>query len=639
MSVRSLGWIPILLMLSLSAAGAAQQCHLLRYPPIPVTMLGWRPTIPAELNGAKTRLLVDTGAYTDALSPAEATEFKLPLTWAPPGYYISGGLGDLQPKIATVKTFRLGSLSFPNAYFLVGANDIGGGIAGVLGENLFQVLDVEFDFAGGVMRLIEPAHCDGHSMAYWAQGTGQAVSVLDLEQRNAMRPQLFATVQVNGHTIHAVFDTGATTSFLSLAAAKRAGVAPGDPGVVALGTSGKLWSAPIDAIQLGDNERIEHTHILVEDSDFSFGPGVWMFIGADFFLAHHVYLATSQSKLYFTYNGGPVFDLNPAHAKQNGAASAISALTPAPSQPARATASATPAAEAPAGTAADAAGLLRRGVAEASRLQFQQALADLSQACRLSPRAADCRYQRGVVYWRNHQPDLALQDFAAAIRLDPSDFQARLLRAEVRLNRQPPKGATHDQSPAADPSRDTGIVADARADLDAVDRLAPSESDLRLTLGRVYEDTGQYTVAIHQYDLWITYHPEDYRMAMALTWRCGSRARAGIDLGQALADCNSAYALMRPSWWSSRHRWPASWVARVLNTRSLIDLRQGNLNGTIADDAAAIKLQPDDAYARYERGLAELREGLKGQGQGDLAAAQKLQAGIAKFYAGMGLTP
>lgn len=34
-----------------------------------------------------------------------------------------------------------------------------------------------------------------------------------------------------------------------------------------------------------------------------------MLIGADFFLSHRIYVASSQGKLYCTYNGGPVFDL------------------------------------------------------------------------------------------------------------------------------------------------------------------------------------------------------------------------------------------------------------------------------------------------------------------------------------------
>lgn len=112
MLVRGLGWFAILLALSLSTAGGAEQCRLAQLPPIPVTMMGWRPTVPAELNGHETRLLVDTGAFFDALSPAEATEFNLPISRAPNGLYVTGGLGDLYPRIATVRELRLGPLSF-----------------------------------------------------------------------------------------------------------------------------------------------------------------------------------------------------------------------------------------------------------------------------------------------------------------------------------------------------------------------------------------------------------------------------------------------------------------------------------------------------------------------------------------------
>jgi hypothetical protein len=34
-------------------------------------------------------------------------------------------------------------------------------------------------------------------------------------------------------------------------------------------------------------------------------PG--MVIGADFFMAHRIYVARSQGKMYFTYKGGPIF--------------------------------------------------------------------------------------------------------------------------------------------------------------------------------------------------------------------------------------------------------------------------------------------------------------------------------------------
>jgi len=638
-------WILLPLALCASIAGVAAQCRLVQSPAIPVTMMGWRPTIPAELDGHKTRLLVDTGAFFDTLSPAEAAEFHLPLSSAPYGLYITGGLGNLVPKIATIKSLKVGPLSFGDATFLVAANDLGNGISGVLGQNLYRVLDVEFDFANGVMRFYHATDCARGSMAYWANATAQSVSVLKLEERQRSNPHLLGTVLVNGHAINAIFDTGAPTSLLSLAAARVAGVAPGSAGQVPVGTSGKLWSAPIDEIEIGNNEKIEHTHILVQDENFWFGPGVWMFIGADFFLSHRVYLATSQSKLYFTYNGGPVFDLNPADAAQSG------------QRPADATAALSHP------TPPDADDLMRRGVARADRLQFQQAIADLTEACRMAPRNGEYRYQRGIVYWRYGQPIPALQDFDTAVELDPADFQARLWRAEMQLIVQ--TGRTPDPQAEGDPRIELSSVdrpaskeharsgeagpktapkiADgtegAKADLDAVDRQAPAEADLRLTLGRVYEDIGQYGQAIHQYDLWIANHAHDDRLAVALTWRCGSRVQGNVDVDQGLKDCNQAYGLMGVSFWSSKPRWPASWIAPLLSTRSLADLRRGNIKGAIADDDAAIKLQPTDADAFYARGIAELREGLETAGKTDLAAARRLQPGIDARYASMGLAP
>lgn len=133
--------------------------------------------------------------------------------------------------------------------------------------------------------------------------------------------------------------------------------------------------------------------------------------------------------------------------------------------------------------------------------------------------------------------------------------------------------------------------------------------------------------------------PEDGRLAGALTWRCGSLAQANANLDQALRDCNKAYSLMGISFWSSQAKWPPSRAAALLSARSLIELRQGDLKGAINDDNAATKLAPDDAYALYTRGLAELHRNAKAQGQADLDSARRLQPDIDHRYATMGLTP
>src|SRR6185312_1272363 len=114
-------------------------------------------------------------------------------------------------------------------------------------------------------------------------------------------------------------------------------------------------------------------------------------------------------------------------------------------------------------TPPDADDLMRRGVARADRLEFQQAIADLTDACRMAPHNGEYRYQRGIVYWRYGQPLPALQDFDAAVDLDPANFQARLWRAEMQLIVQ--TGRTSD--PQADNSP--------RIELNSVDRPAPKE--------------------------------------------------------------------------------------------------------------------------------------------------------------------
>src|SRR5581483_11340112 len=120
-----------------------------------------------------------------------------------------------------------------------------------------------------------------------------------------------------------------------------------------------------------------------------------MLLGSDFFLAHHIYVAYSQDKLYFTYNGGVVFDLNARRpARTPGAAK-----TPADLQAFSTVTSDTP---------TDAAGFMRRGMADASRHEYSEAIADLTHACSLDPSNADCRYRRGLAYLNSGQREPAL---------------------------------------------------------------------------------------------------------------------------------------------------------------------------------------------------------------------------------------
>jgi tetratricopeptide (TPR) repeat protein len=586
----------------MASASAADRCKLMMYPPIPVRMDDLRPVITANINGLEAQFIVDTGSFFDFLSPAAAAQFGLPLSYAPPFFYVNGVGGALIPKIATAKTFTAAGHTFHNAQFLVGNNDFLGGQIGILGQNIFRIADVDYDFADGVLRFARPEHCSQEAVAYWA-GT-RPVGVVDLHPTSTERPQLTGKASVNGHDIQVLFDTGSPRTILSLDAAKRAGITPENPGVVEAGsTSGlgkdtvKVWVAPIATFEIG-GETIERTHVLIGDIGLR-DLGVDMLLGSDFFLAHHIYVAYSENKLYFTYDGGVVFDLNARRpARTTGAATTPAAGSLAPSR----VASDPP---------MDAAGFMRRGMAHASRYEYPEAIADLTHACDLDPTNADCRYQRGLAYLHSAQREPALADFSAAIRLQPKDFDAHLSRAQLEL-----------------PQR----AADAETDLDAVDRFAPQQADLRLMLAQLYDGAGQDAGAVHQYDLWIDYHPQDIRLPSALSSRCGSQAAANLDLDRALEDCSAALDVIRQAA-------SAQVLAKTISNRGLVYLRQGKLDSALADFDAALKLQPGLPVARYGRGVVEIKKGLQAEGQTDLAAIRSEHPDLANHLASLGFVP
>lgn len=622
MRKRQLGWIPVMAVLSLSTATAATKCKILETRPIPVTMQGLRPTILTKINGVKARFILDSGAFYSVLSPAAVAQYKLVLRdtasddslWGrayslqnkSSGYNIQGfGGGETTAKVTTVKTFTYAGVTLPNVQFLVGGNDIGGDTVGELGDNLLRIADTEYDFADGMIRLAKPVHCGDQPLIFWAK-PGQHVAVVQLRDFTDRSPQIIGRGSVNGHRISIYFDTGVSQSILSLSAAKRAGITPHNPGVVpagdAAGVAGntvvRLWNAPIADLRIG-TEKIEHTHLLIGntgDADLSVREGrADMIVGEDFFLSHHIFVSYEQHKLYFTYTGGPVFDLGQPSSEWKHAPAAAAGTAPA--------------------TPANAATLISRGVAYAAQREFHLALADLVLACRHEPKNANCRYQRGLVYRQLKQPGKALEDFDTAIRLQPDNYRAHLQRAEVLL------WASKDLPP--DERAGAGAI---KADLDAVSRLNPPESNLRLALSSLYDDNGQYSAAIRQVDLWLPHHRRDQALASALDDRCWERAEIGLRLRKALHDCDRALDLEADD-------------PDILDSRGLVYLRLGRLADAIDDYDSALRNNPKMPTSLYGRGLAELREGKKVKGEADLAAAKKLDAGVAKRFARMGLKP
>jgi tetratricopeptide (TPR) repeat protein len=583
---------------------ASAKCQLTKVVELPITMSGMRPTITAKINGADARFALDSGAFYSMISSASAAQFQLRLRPGPYGLRVKGVGGSTDTQLATIKVFTLAGIPLHDVDFLVGGSEIGGESIGLMGQNLLQRWDVEYDFARGFVRLFKADDCKHTLLAYWTT-PGQDLSTMDINSTTPWRPHTTGSASINGAKMVIVFDTGATNSVLSTKAAARAGVKLDTPGVVDAGYSSgigrgnvKTYIAPFSSFKIGDGEEIKNARLRIADIDLDEGD---MLLGADFFLSHHLFVANSQHRLYLTYNGGPVFNLSRT-APAADAADAAAAKAPATDSD---TADAHPRDE-----PADAAAYARRGAAFSGRRDFAHAIADFTRALELNPTEAEYAYQRGMAYWQNEQPIPALSDFDHALQLNTDYLPALISRAQLRL-------ATKDTAAAI-------------ADLDAAARVAPKQADVRFTLAHLYQQADLPSRAVVQLDLWIANHPDDSKMIDALYGRCWLRALRGEDLSKALDDCNAAYR-------RSDKSNPAN--ARILDSRGLVRLRLGDYDKAIADYGDSLKLAPNNAGSLYGRGVAKIRKKKIAEGQADIDKAMSLSPTVADEFKARGIAP
>ena len=592
---------------------------------LPVTIDGMRPVIGAKINNQGVRLLVNSSAFFSMMSSAAADELNLKTVAAPHGMTVRGIGGSTVPLVATAKVVTIANADIPNVQFLVGGSETGFGIIGLLGQNFLVNWDVEYDLAKGMIRLMKDTGCSKSMLAYWVAPT-QAYTVMNIDRVDKHTPHAIGHAYVNGEKIRVLFDSGSQTSILSLRAAERAGIKIDSPGVVDGGlTRGtgrravKSYIAPFASFKFADGEEIKNARLRVADTDLEIAD---MLLGGDFFLSHRIFIANSQDKVYFSYNGGPVFDLRRMDART------AAAEGPAGKPADAATADNLPATDSKsavdAGTAAeakpaaedkpsaqggeDAAALARRGTASAGRRDYDSALADLTRATELEPKNADYFYERGRVFWSKREQPQAMADFDRAIELRPEFVAALLSRAELRINAR--------------------NVPDARADLDAIDKLAAKQADIRFEMGFAYERVFLLAPAIAQFDLWIAAHEDDSRKINAVAGRCRARALLGQDLTAALKDCNDAV----------NHGDPKS-IGPMLDSRALVRLRLGDYDKAISDYDAALKTIANKGWAYYGRGLAKLKKNQRAQGEADIAEALKIAPQVADEYKKLGFAP
>nr|WP_277924429.1 aspartyl protease family protein [Sphingomonas sp. CROZ-RG-20F-R02-07] len=551
----------------------AAQCHISKYVDIPVTMSGSKPIVTAQIEGHDARFILDSGAYYSTIAKATALEYGLSVHKAE-GARLVGVGGDTSLGVALANKFSIAGVTLPHVAFGVGGSDMG--YAGLLGQDILGIADVEYDLPHGFVRLMKGRDCKDQGMAYWAGS--RPMTVVKLAAMQDGQRHTLGTISINGKTIQAMFDSGASSSLLTLAAARRIGVTPTTAGVETDGFATGLgqgrvrqWKARFDSIDIG-GEAIAKPWIGIMDQSLG-EPD--MLIGIDFFLTHRIYVDNHNHRMFVTYEGGPVFGLKPRGAVDSkGMRLDLSDQTNGPTT---------------------ALGFSQRGAIHLTHGENEKAIADFDRAVSLSPNEPQYLLQRAAAHFDSHRPLLGAADIDRALLLAPHNAEARLARARLRL--------------------DADDHAAALVDLKAADSALASSSDMRMRLAAMYGAADVPEAALANYEQWLHSHPEDSGRASAFNGRCWARALMNTSLDKAIEDCNAAVRL-RPG------------EASYLDSRALVHLRRGEWNKALADYDAALAAEPREAWSLYARAIVERRLGRSAQADADRAKALSIDSHI-----------
>ncbi|TWB22769.1 clan AA aspartic protease (TIGR02281 family) [Nitrospirillum amazonense] len=312
-----------LAILSLAAtAQAASSCKLAQVAAIPLEMDGNTLLARVAINGKPVHMLIDTGAWMSVLNRSSLAPLGLKAVDAQ-GEMI-GVDGTSRLLQTTMDSLELGTWRGRDVRVYVGGyGSLGSDTVGALGMDLLERYDMEFDLAHNLLNLFKPEKCDKDILAYWSN----SYNVTAMDDVRGNRARIRVPVLVNGQTVHAELDSGASITVLDEGVARRVGVdvVAGDGAKAgniqgANGYTVETHIGTFDSFSIGD-ETIRHAKLRVTDlynrvgttyvgSRLSTSYGdTDMYLGADFLRSHRVYIASSQRKVYFTYQGGPVFQV------------------------------------------------------------------------------------------------------------------------------------------------------------------------------------------------------------------------------------------------------------------------------------------------------------------------------------------
>ena len=445
------------------------KCKLALVVEWPVQLIGGLPVIEGAINGKKIEVLLDTGSFTTLITNAAAEKLELS-TWPRSGY-IAGFGGESRVREARIGELRIGGAVRKGISVLVGGERPIPGVDFILGDDFFRQLDMEFDYAKGIVRLFRPRDCEGVSLAYW---DSKALELL-MERGD----KIVVPIKVNGQAARALVDSGAPSSWVALSFAEKLGITPQTAGVVPAGCGYGIGAAPVrhwvarfDILDIaGETIRNPRLHFSEGPDDRVFIVDYEVILGTDFLRTHRMLVSRTQRKVYFSYIGGLIFPTTPAldcdeRQREKSESEALAAYD-----------------QAIAKNPGDTKALLHRAVLRARHDDANGALSDLDAVIRIEPGNAVALSLRSGVRAKLKNYEGALADSAAAIENGMRNAQMYLIRAGLRRAQGDYVGAIEESNEALklDP-RHQGALSIRGHDLFYASRFEAAENDFATLL-------------------------------------------------------------------------------------------------------------------------------------------------------------
>ena len=271
---------------------------------------------PVIANGVPIGLILDTGAGGLSITPQAVADLKLTTTTMP--LQMTGIGGTTYNQAAEIDDLKLGGASLSGAAAIVvplSAADLNDFPAyGLLGQDLLTNWDLDFDAAHDKLALYAPQQCDAPSAPWSGPSqtvdiprvlTGAATESADVakgliagtRRQSTYNGEILFPVTLDGHTLTALLDTGASRSLVDQNAAGL------DEASIANDPSGQAMG--INMMRVGVHQH-RFAHLVIGGVDegsitAAVGPnsmaGADMLLGEDFLHKHRVYIAYHAGKL------------------------------------------------------------------------------------------------------------------------------------------------------------------------------------------------------------------------------------------------------------------------------------------------------------------------------------------------------